>query len=78
MSKNAISVRVPDETIEDLDKLAKVRQRDRSFLVNEAIDLLLDMHQWQIQHIKEGLRQAKEGKMASKAQVQAQIDQWLS
>ena len=50
---------------------AAALDRDRSYLLNEAIDAYLEVHQWQIRHIQEGIREADAGEFASEAQVAA-------
>jgi predicted transcriptional regulator len=37
--------------------------------VNEALKAYIDVHQWQIDHIRQGLREANAGKFASEAEV---------
>jgi len=38
-------------------------------LVNEALKAYIDVHQWQVDHIRQGLREANAGKFASDAEV---------
>ena len=44
-----------------MDIIAAGIDRDRSYVLNEAIDNYLGVHRWQVAHIKEGLRQADAG-----------------
>jgi RHH-type rel operon transcriptional repressor/antitoxin RelB len=71
MNRETISFRLETDKKEKLDTIAASLDRDRSYLLNEAIDAYLEVHQWQIQHIREGIRQADAGKFASKAEVAA-------
>ena len=65
MSKTTISFRT-DETRKDaLDTIAKQQQRDRSFLINEALDNYLDVYQWQIEHIKKGIAELDRGEFVT-------------
>ena len=61
LDKETISFRVVKKKKNALDKAAKLMKRDRTYVINEAIDAYLDMQQRQIDHIKEGLRQADSG-----------------
>jgi predicted transcriptional regulator len=70
-SKKTISFRLESEKVAALDQLAKAQTRDRTFLLNEAVDAYLDNQQWQIKHIQEGLRQAEAGMGADHDQVRA-------
>ncbi len=61
MSKTTVSFRIEADKQEKLDTLATLLERDRSYVINQAIDNLLDIHEWQIEHIREGQRQAHAG-----------------
>ena len=69
MAKEILTVRVESETREALDALATALDRDRSYLVNEALASYLEVHDWQVSHIREGLRQAKAGNFAPPSEV---------
>jgi len=71
MPKDAITVRLEADKRDQLDKLATVFDRDRSYVINAAIDAYLDVHRWQLDHIEEGLRQAEAGEFASPEEVTA-------
>lgn len=75
-SKEAITVRLDHSKRTELDELARATSRDRSFLVNEAIDAYLVVHRWQIVHIQEGLRQAEAGEFASDVETNAAYARW--
>jgi len=56
-----VSFRVEVGKIAELDELGKTQARDRTFLLNEAVDAYLDVQRWQLAHIEEGVRQADAG-----------------
>ncbi len=68
--KEAVTVRLDPAKRAELDALAHIVARDRSFLINEAIDAYLAVHRWQVAEIEEGLRQAEAGEFASDAEVE--------
>jgi predicted transcriptional regulator len=70
-NKKTISFRLEPEKVAALDKLAKAQTRDRTFLLSQAVDAYLDVQRWQIEHIKEGLRQADAGMGADHMEVRA-------
>ena len=70
-TKETVSVRLDRENREELDRLATHRERDRSYLVNEAVGSYLARARWEEEHVKESLRQAKAGKFATDKQVEA-------
>ena len=56
-----VSFRLDAGKVAELDELGKAQARDRTFLLNEAVDAYLEMQRWQIAHIEEGIRQADSG-----------------
>jgi len=76
MSKTTITFRLDADKREALDAIAEVADRDRSYVLNEAIDAYLDAHQWQIEHIKKGLRQAEAGQFATENEVAKAFARW--
>jgi predicted transcriptional regulator len=71
MEKETISFRLETEKKDALDKIAEALDRDRTYIINEAISAYLDLQKWQTLHIKEGLRRAKAGEIASEEEVEA-------
>jgi RHH-type transcriptional regulator, rel operon repressor / antitoxin RelB len=69
MSRETISFRLESEKREALDAVASALDRDRSYIINEAIEAYLDVQRWQMQHIREGLRQADAGEFATEAEM---------
>ncbi len=74
--KEVITVWVAPRKRAMLDKLARATDRDRSDIVNAAIDAYLAVHAWQISHVKDGLCQADAGEFATDAEVAAAYDRW--
>jgi predicted transcriptional regulator len=71
MSRETISFRLESGKREALDAVASALDRDRSYIINEAIAAYLDVHRWQLDHIREGLRQANAGEFAAEAEMKA-------
>lgn len=71
MSKENVTFRLDSEKRAALDAIAAGMDRDRSYLINEAITLYLEMHQWQIEEIQQGLAEADAGDFATEKEVQA-------
>lgn len=64
-----ISFRADAKKVKALDALAASQDRDRSYLLNEAIDQYLDLQQYHIRLIEEGIRQADAGMLIDHAVV---------
>lgn len=69
MKQSNISFRAETRKIEGLDAIAVALDRDRSYVINEAIAAYLELYRWQMDHIKEGLRQADQGEFATEEEV---------
>lgn len=76
MGTEAFSVRTDTKKVKQLDKLAKQQDRSRNYLVNQAIDQLLELHAWQNERIKEGIKAADEGRFASDAEMERIFDKY--
>jgi predicted transcriptional regulator len=68
-----ISFRIPSDTVESLDELAESMDRDRTYLLNEAVERYLELNEYHIKLIEKGLRAAKEGKLVSHEDVKKMI-----
>lgn len=73
-----ISFRAAAKKISDLDALGEVLERDRSYLINEAIDNYLQLMKYQIEQIQEGIRQADQGRLVEHAEVRKLASSWRS
>ncbi len=69
MKQASVSFRAGESQIKALDAIAAALDRDRSYVLNEAISAYLELYRWQIKHIQEGLKQADEGKFATEEEV---------
>ena len=70
-TKEIVSVSLDRAHRKELDKRAAQLERDRSYLVNEAVASYLARLRWEEEHIKEGLRQARAGEFATDEEVEA-------
>ena len=56
-----ISFRMRAEAVETLDALAETMDRDRTYLLNEAVERYLELNEYHIKLIEKGLRAAEKG-----------------
>ncbi len=68
-----ISFRMRSGAVETLDALAESLDRDRSYLLNEAVEHYLELNEYHAKLIAKGLRAAKEGKFVAHAEVKKMI-----
>jgi predicted transcriptional regulator len=71
MSKENITFRLDNEKRAILDTIAAGLDRDRTYVLNEAVDLYLEVYQWQIAEIEAGVAEADAGDYATDEEVQA-------
>jgi predicted transcriptional regulator len=69
----ALSFRTEEITREQLDQVAEALQRNRNWVINAAIEHYLEMHQWQLEQIGQGVKDSDEGRSYSTAEVRARL-----
>jgi RHH-type rel operon transcriptional repressor/antitoxin RelB len=74
MAKEVMTVRIERETKHAMDTIAAVLDRDRSYVVKEALAAYVETHQWQIEHIQRGLREANAGKFVPERTMKRAIE----
>lgn len=76
MEKQTISFRIDSDKVEALDELAEDLDRDRTYLLNEAVAAYLDVQQWQMKHIRDSIKQADAGQFISHEDVKKMAAKW--
>ncbi|MBL8415160.1 MAG: ribbon-helix-helix protein, CopG family [Propionivibrio sp.] len=71
MDTATLTLRVPVQVRDQLDKLAEATQRSKSYLAGEAIRQYLDLEAWQVGEIQQALEEADAGDFASDDEVNA-------
>lgn len=78
MGKATITFRTETVNKQALDRIAAGIQRDRSYVLNAAIQAYIEAYRWQVQEIKQGLKEADAGDFASAAEVRAAFSKLAS
>ena len=68
-----ISVRVPTDVAHRLEKLSQSVDRSKSYLAAEAIEEYLDLHEWQVQAIQNGLQEIEQGDVVNFVDVKKDL-----
>ena len=68
-----ISFRMRADAVETLDALAETMDRDRTYLLNEAVEHYLELNEYHIKLIKKGLRAAERGDFVPDAEMKKLI-----
>ena len=71
-----ISARVSADVAKRLEALANSTHRSKSYLAAQAIEEFVDLQEWHIAAIKEGMAAAEKGAMKSHANALAILDTW--
>ncbi len=73
-----VTLRLDAATRKRLDKLAKATERSRAALAAEAVRHYIELNEWQIAAIHEGLRQAEQGQFIDHARLKAKWEKRLA
>lgn len=71
MGKENVTFRLDRQKRATLEAIASGSDRNLSYILNEAVSLYLEIHQWQIEEICRSLAEADTGDFASDAEVEA-------
>ncbi|MEQ8467821.1 CopG family ribbon-helix-helix protein [Coleofasciculus sp. E1-EBD-02] len=71
MSKENVTFRLDPDKRAALDAIAAGMDRNLTYVLNQAINAYLEMHQWQLQEIQQGIAEADAGDFASEQEVSA-------
>lgn len=72
-----VSFRIAPEKVAKLDKLAKSMDRDRSYLLNEAVEAYLSEQKRFVALIQEGMEASRKGELIDDEDVAIMIDSWV-
>jgi predicted transcriptional regulator len=64
-----ISFVTPQGKRKRLDQIAEVFGTNLSAVINDALDQYIDLHEWQLTHIQQGVEAARKGDFASENEV---------
>jgi predicted transcriptional regulator len=74
--KDTVTFRLDHTKRKKLDQIASREERDRSYIINQAISSYIASAEWQTAHIKDGLHQADAGELIGAEKVSKWIDSW--
>ncbi len=76
MSFQTISFRIPKSKKTELDAIAASMDRDRSYVLNQAVAEYIELHRRQTERIKEGVAAAEAGDFATEDDLAAARAKW--
>jgi predicted transcriptional regulator len=73
-----VTVRLDQDTVAFLDKLAATEDRDRSYMIKQAVANFVQLHRWQIEEIEKAIKEADAGLFASDEEVEKCFGKWTA
>ena len=71
-----ISFVTPSGKRKRLGHIAEAFGKNLSAVINEALDQYIDLHEWQMSHIRKGVKAARRGEFVTEAEVKAFFDKY--
>lgn len=78
MTLQSVTVRLPEEDIAFLEALGKTQDRNRSYLIKEAVEEYIATHKWQIEEIERAIREADAGDFVPENEMRRLIAKWTA
>jgi len=76
MSEKLIEITIDPATLAEIDEAASQLETGRDEVIRNAIEAFLELRRWQVEEIKEGLRELDRGDRASAEEVKRVFDKW--
>jgi predicted transcriptional regulator len=76
ITHRTVSFRIASEKVDELDAVAKSMDRDRSYVLNEAIDSYLSYLRRYLAEIEEGIAAADRGELIDHEEVKKMSASW--
>ena len=71
-----VSIRLDEEVLRQLDMMAKIADRSRSWLMSQAVQQYVEHEAWQIEAIQKAVDKLEQG--SAKFVTHDQVEQWLA
>ncbi|MGA7378089.1 MAG: hypothetical protein WBW36_17180, partial [Candidatus Sulfotelmatobacter sp.] len=68
--------RLEADKVSALDELAQFLDRDRTYLLAEAVQAYLHVQQWHLEQIRAGIAEADAGKVVDHRKIRATASRW--
>jgi predicted transcriptional regulator len=76
MEKQTVTFRLESDKVAALDALAGSMERDRTYLLSEAVRAYLETQEWHLEQIRAGLAEADAGRVVDHGKVKAMAAKW--
>ena len=72
----ATTIRMEDTVLDRIDSMAKSVNRSRTWVINQAVERFLSYEEWFVQEVREGIKEAVNGELASHEKVRERFAKW--
>ncbi|WP_320044312.1 ribbon-helix-helix protein, CopG family [uncultured Desulfobacter sp.] len=72
----ATTVRIEDNMLERIDRLAQTMSRPRSWVIKEAISRFVEYEEWFVKEVKDGLQEVEQGETATAEEIVDAFGKW--
>lgn len=73
--KVSVTIRLDQDTVAFLDKLAEVEDRDRTYMIKRAVSNFVQLQRWQIEDIEKAVKEADAGLFLSDEETAAFMEE---
>ena len=73
-AKEIVTCRLDPEMKADLDEVAAHLDRDRSWVIADALRAYLEVYHWQVEHVRKAVAGADRGEFATEEEVRAAFE----
>jgi predicted transcriptional regulator len=70
-----VTVKLDQDSVAFLDRMAEVEDRDRSYMIKQAVKNFIQMHRWQIDEIEKAVKEADAGLFLSDKEAEEFMDE---
>jgi RHH-type transcriptional regulator, rel operon repressor / antitoxin RelB len=70
-----VTCRLDPDSVAFLDKLGENLDRDRSYLIKDAVRQYIAMHRWQVEEVQKAIGEADRDEFASDSDMKAMFDE---
>lgn len=74
--KTTLTLEVPHGMDERLEKLARATARTKTWIALEALRSFLELYDWQVKAIREGIADADAGRLVDHDKVSTWLESW--
>lgn len=76
MNKVSVTCKLDSDDVAFLDKLAESSDRDRSYLIRQAVGEFIALNKWQLEEVEQAIAEADRGEFLTDEQFREEVRSW--